>query len=432
MAVIYEKKIRKDLGNKEIINILLYSVIIVMPFIVTNQDKPEYVIGKMIYLYIIGSIILVLLIKEKFIREILKKRNVEMKISLIFLMLILISSIFSVNLETALLGNFFRREGFFMFCVYIILFLSSIKYFEVSKVGLYLILIAANVMSLYGIIQFFGIDQIQDILGIHVNYGQSIGLIGNRNFFSTYLLIFLFISMGLYIFYKEKIYLIFSIPLFGALLCTLTRGGWIGFIVFVFIGLMFILKRKECLNRAIIIFCMFFFVFISIEIMSGGRILQRTEKSNVISEEGEVVGSAGARLNIIKMSFKAFVKRPLLGGGPDTLMEVFKLDFKDDRDSHKEKYGEYVDKAHNEYLEYAASTGIFTLIIYIVLIVYILKGLINNIKDDRSKIMIISLSGYLVQAFFNISVNRVAPLYWIMLGVYVQFIKKDFNVNIHK
>jgi putative inorganic carbon (HCO3(-)) transporter len=43
--------------------------------------------------------------------------------------------------------------------------------------------------------------------------------------------------------------------------------------------------------------------------------------------------------------------------------------------------------------------------------------IINNIRDDKFKVIFIVLFGYVVQANFNISVISVAPLFWIILGI---------------
>ena len=42
----------KDFDNVNILNMLLYSVVIFMPFIVTTIAKPYYVSGKVVYLYL--------------------------------------------------------------------------------------------------------------------------------------------------------------------------------------------------------------------------------------------------------------------------------------------------------------------------------------------------------------------------------------------
>lgn len=427
------KKERKELSVPEIINVLLYSVVVFMPFIFSKGFTPMYTVGKMYYLYAVGSALIILMIKDNFGKFKTFKCRIEIKIAIVFLIFILVSSVFSMEKRIGFFGSYYRREGFFMYCVYITVFIASIKYFTINKVMLKLILFVADFMAIYGISQFFGWDPFLKLIGISLNTTSAIGFIGNRNFLSTYLLIFLFISVGMYIFYKEKIYLFISIPLFTCILCTLTRGGWIGFIVYSLIGLFFILKRKQCLKRAFIVLSIFLVILVVLDGISGKTITGRANKSNIVNASGELVGSAGGRMDILRMSFNAFKNKPLFGSGPDNLIVTFSLDFKDDMENHKNIYNEIPDKAHNEYLEYAASCGIFALIAYLSLIACIIKGLINNINDDRSKIMILVLVGYLVQAFFNISVVMVAPIYWIMIGVFIKFINEDFKeIKINK
>ena len=77
-----------------------------------------------------------------------------------------------------------------------------------------------------------------------------------------------------------------------------------------------------------------------------------------------------------------------------------------------------VDRAHNEYLHIAAVTGIPALICYLLMLFLIT---INNIKfifkDKIQTALLFGVLGYLIQAFFNISVVSVAPIFWILLGL---------------
>lgn len=85
-----------------------------------------------------------------------------------------------------------------------------------------------------------------------------------------------------------------------------------------------------------------------------------------------------------------------------------------------ERYNRVIifDKAHNEYLHIAVTTGVPALMAYLY---FVLNIVIKAIKNVGKNIMIIpllcSVIGYLVQAFFNISVVSVAYVYWIALGM---------------
>ena len=78
------------------------------------------------------------------------------------------------------------------------------------------------------------------------------------------------------------------------------------------------------------------------------------------------------------------------------------------------------DKAHNEYLQILITEGIFGLLFYLLFYaIIVIRGIKNNYKN-REIYLIIPVIGYLVQAFFNISVIEVAPIFYISLGLCVE------------
>lgn len=422
MADNYKEKnfLNKEIPTEKIINLLLYSVILIMPFIVVNVSNPRYVIGKLVFLYIVAVMLLYLTIKVKF-----REFNIYHKISLVFLLTAFIPSILSPQKYTAFIGSFDRGEGFFMYCIYILLFILSSKYLIINRKAIKIIFSVASIMAIYGVFQFYGFDPVQRWMFGEIGLNHSFGFIGHRNFFSTYICIFLFLSTAIYILKGNKIYLMFSNIFFAALLCSLTRGGWLAFLIYSFIGFILIIKRKECLKRGILIFITFIIVFTMLNITTNNKVIDRADKELIISEEGEFKNSAGARINILRISFKAFLDKPLLGDGPDSLKVRLLRDYPEESLEHITKYNEIIDKSHNEFLELAVSNGIFNLISYLALIGLILYRLIKKSRDDNYKILGLTLIGYLLQSFLNISVIMVAPIFWIFLGYCIQKIDNN-------
>lgn len=77
-----------------------------------------------------------------------------------------------------------------------------------------------------------------------------------------------------------------------------------------------------------------------------------------------------------------------------------------------------IDKAHNEYLQYAVTLGIPALIVYFAFVISIIKKHINEIDNNNVKLILyFVVVSYLVQAFFNISTVGIAPLFWFTLGL---------------
>lgn len=74
---------------------------------------------------------------------------------------------------------------------------------------------------------------------------------------------------------------------------------------------------------------------------------------------------------------KTIEKNPLIGSGTDTFRYSIEKYFPEDGQDYIDVYGAIIDKAHNEFLQIAATMGIPALIVYLVFIFLSLK---NNIK----------------------------------------------------
>jgi O-antigen ligase len=89
--------------------------------------------------------------------------------------------------------------------------------------------------------------------------------------------------------------------------------------------------------------------------------------------------------------------------------------------------GVTIDKAHNEYLHIAVVTGIPSLLTYLSILVIIFWRNITQVKRDKTKLIVaFAVFAYLAQAFSNISVIAVAPLFWILLGYFSRKTKEVY------
>ncbi|MGL4773343.1 MAG: O-antigen ligase family protein [Clostridium sp.] len=229
-------------------------------------------------------------------------------------------------------------------------------------------------------------------------------------------MIFLTLSMASYIYVGGILKFIVSNISFAALLATLTRSCWVGFGVMTILGGISILKRKNCIKRALIILGSFLIIFVAINVTSNERVSSRTEslKNEIVNKEER---SGSGRLDIWNMIGKVIKNHPIIGVGPENLNNALREETPNELKKWEEATSTTIDRAHNEYLQIAVNSGIPSLIIYLIMIMLILKNIYLNIKDDRYKIIGLMIIGYLVQAFFNISVVGVAPLFWILLGL---------------
>ena len=137
-------------------------------------------------------------------------------------------------------------------------------------------------------------------------------------------------------------------------------------------------------------------------------------------------GGSG-RLKIWEITGLVIQDHPFLGTGPENLKTVIHAEHKKEINAYYRVKGTSVDKAHNEFLHIAAVTGIPSLIIYITILslIFIQNGK-YIVQSNLKTLLLLTILAYLIQAFFNISVIAVAPIFWITLGLFAQKTKEVY------
>ena len=197
------------------------------------------------------------------------------------------------------------------------------------------------------------------------------------------------------------------------LLISDTLSAAVGlFVVYIYI-LVYIIKNKKFKD----------FIIITLVLLSASILMHSTKKTRLLKDviktknqtveiaKGNIDDNYGSnRIFIWKNTLKAVPENIINGVGIDNFYYAFgkkPLTMK----------GWYFDKAHNEYLQILICEGIFALISYLLFFGWItIKGTINNYKE-KEIYLILPVIGYLVQAFFNISIIEVAPFFYISLGL---------------
>ncbi len=401
---------------KKIINVVLFVVLFLLPLIISPRGiSPEYYnIPKIITLYVCGSTLLVCL----FIKRKELKFDKADKLLLIFMALIIISTIFSVNIKKSILGERNRYEGLLTFICYFLIYYCAKYYFKFDTDFINNSFVVIGITTFLATLQFYNVPIIYDIFGLEIT-GKSFAsaTFGNRNFFGSFVSIILPYTMCLYIFYHKKIYLFMASLSFYSMLISLTRSAWVAFGMFSIIGIIYIikLKNKDFLKHALILFIMFIFVFGIFYFSSSSLSSSSLFKGRLTPQKH--IGSG--RIIIWKTAFKIIESNPIIGSGPDNfLVELYTNHTNYLFNEVYPTLGSLPDKAHNEYLHIAATIGIPGLVVYLLFITITFKKLVEkNLMTNRpSFIIFLCLLSYLVQAFFNISTIGVAPLFYFLLG----------------
>lgn len=412
----------KEMNLDKIKKIILNLAIIVTPFLFWINGRERVYTIKVLFLYFL-CIISTIVLKDK-IKKI--KWTFELTCGVLFLFFILISTMLSEHISMAFYGNAYRNEGFLTFVCYIILMILASSFDWMDKKFIKIYIFSVCLMSFYTIGQYFGSDIIfVDIFNTMKEY-RPMGFMKNQNFNATYLLLALILSTGTYILYNTKKILIPIVIIFIGLLCTITRGCWLTYAFILLCMLVKVFKNKEQRKRVFIVIGICCLCYGGLNIASGGKIATRMHTIGNDLSELDSDNAASGRTMIYREVIRTFPDKILFGTGPDTLNQRIQKYNPEGYERIVEHFNLIVDKAHCEPLEYLATCGIFTLIIYIALVVTICWKLLM-INDRKALILLSLVIGYFVQALFNISTVGVSQIYWIVLGTSIYHIYQNYN-----
>ena len=371
-------------------------------------------------MYIILLIINVIIIISKYFYD--KKKKIKNKIdkldiiAIIIIVFGLISSIFAINKQSAFFGFKGRYEGLFQIMYYFsIFYLSSLVHIKHKKYIIYSLLFCGAVEGIYAIFQ--KTQLIPVYTSINNGHRWANGFITNPNFFGTFMLLCLSYSIGLFIDSKNIKNRIVYFLLISLFMTSLLFGNTLSTIIGLIVVLLYLLIYL-IINKRYIIFLILLIPIVSITIITTkmkytgilGDLI-KTKNQTVEISKGHVEEKYGSnRIFIWKNTIKRVPLFLLHGVGIDNFYYAF------GRRPLSSGYF-YYDKAHNEYLQVLICEGMYALVSYIIFYsILLIRGIKNSFKNKKVY-LILPVIGYLIQAFFNISVIEVAPFVYISLGL---------------
>lgn len=343
----------------------------------------------------------------------------------------IISTIFAVDIKTSIWGEVIRYEGLLALFYYYFLFLNvkNIRNEKYKKKIIKVLIITAVVQFIYSILQVYtNSPMIMHFFKVHM----AIGTEGNPNFYGSYMVMVTLITVVLYTIKGEKKYFWLTIFFFIGLCLANSTGPILGFILaYIFFVLVFFrkIKIKKILLLTIILTGLFFIVDKSViyvhevvfnnKIESNYNVREEILNSTTNIHNGEF---GNGRLRIWLNTIPAIKEYFWIGCGIDNFAKVYP----------QANYLIY-DKAHNIYLQMLVTNGIFALSTYcMICLIIFLKGF--RLKKAFPISLFIAFVGYSIQAFVNISVIDVAPIFFIILGLLCTYVlrKKEVKVVIRQ
>lgn len=420
-----------EIRNSKLDNIAKVTVILalsVIPavFVPLGGTTDHFYLPKVAAMIVLVlSFLAVLAINKIRFKDIVQKDRIN--ISLFIYFILLAASVYAAeNKVFAIIGVPGRWEGLVTITLYMFLFITA-RLYLVPDEGLFkIILVTAIIVSIYGILQTMNFDPFpRDVLRENWS-SRAFSTMGNPNFLGSYIVLIIPTSIYFYIINKNITGLTAYAILFYCLLSTGTRGAWLGTIAsimaFAAIHYMYFRYSKGEFTRYIILLVITILLLALYNFNTEGAFIDRflsiARDANEFLTKGDRADYSGANRGFIwKRVAELIKKRPLAGYGIENLGEAFKKYYTQDM---IELWNEvrYLDKAHNEYLHIAVTSGIPSLLVYLTFISQIiLKGLFR-LKNCKTALLILSsVIGYMTAAFFNISVVSVAYVYWIFLGL---------------
>lgn len=296
----------------------------------------------------------------------------------------------------------------------------------------------AVIASVYGILQYFGIELIWPRV-LNPFGGRCVSTFGNPNFLSPFLILIIPLTFGEYLLSERKdrrfLYLGLTLVFFLALLCTLTRSSWIGLLVGL-VYLFFLLWRyeKDILkkNRNWILFALALFVVFA---YSLPRSRVAGYSPNVIERLAEIkevkkisYGAVFQRFLIWSCAWDMVKERPFLGKGWGTF-ELF-YPFYQGKHLLLEKYRglrTHANNAHNEIMEIVSQMGVVGLGIFLWLWIIFYRWsslLFSNSLEKKEKMLLFTISSgitaFLADNLLNVSLHFAVPAFFFFwfLGVF--------------
>lgn len=395
---------------------------------------------------------LVLLMLLFWIIRAIEIKKIEFKINFItillglFLLGVILSTIFSLDPPLSFWGSAARAEGLKAFIGYILFFFiiaSTLKTErQIQRIFTALIWVSLPI-SIYGILQYFRISLFTmpyQFLFPGEKY-RAFATFGNPVFLAGWLVIVIPITFyrisQLWNYYKsgfkkylKYIYILILISQIAALFLTLTRGAIIAFGLSLFLTFILIAVLKKIRWLWISALAVFILFSISLVSLNTSSNFLHIPKDTVITSRFSNILAEGssfyARLITWKSLFKPIKDHLLLGVGPDAYdsfslskeyfqPEMLKLGISESR----------TDRAHNIILDSLLAFGIFTTIVFFVLLGCIFFCLIKKIFQSSADYpekylflaLFIALFAFFIQGLVSFSETILGSLLFLLIAI---------------
>jgi putative inorganic carbon (hco3(-)) transporter len=395
---------------RQLILICFQFLLLTTPLIWTTTTSELFEFPKMLFVYAMTIIIAGLWLSRMVITQtvIFKKTPLFLPI-LLFLGSQILSTIFSIDIHTSLFGYYSRFNGGLLSLVsYILLYFAAVSNLDRTdaKKIIFAALFAGIISSLYAFPEHFGHSpSCQVIRGtftadcwVQDVQTRIFGTFGQPNWLAAYIITIIFIPL---LKIRSPFHAVSAILLFLTLLFTKSRSGLIGFGIglTVFYGLQYVspkpkkqlaLELTSVLISILVLFLLFgrgvsattdkvFTLFASPTPTPPSAAIETAPANSL---DINITPSSKIRQIVWQGAWELTKKYPLFGSG----VETFAYSYYNVRPVEHNLVTEWdflYNKAHNEFLNYAATTGFVGLGAYLFFLASFVLFALKTIRSDR-------------------------------------------------
>ena len=429
-----------------IITFSFFLLFFLVPLIMTPWNYELFEFNKMLLVYFLTIVIaaswLIQMIAER--RFIFRRTFWDLPL-IIFLLSQVLSFVFSIDRHTSFWGYYSRFNGGLLSTIcYLLLYWAFVSNMDKRKTlySLFYLLCSAALVAAYGIAEHFGIDAHRWVQLVQIRVFSTIG---QPNWLAAWLVALIPLTWGFLLNSKSKLQNLLYYSLFIILLLcflyTKSRSGLLGLTVaFVaFWGLLFWFKRrtaKKILKPFLIITSLL--VIFNLFILTPWQpkflnFKSTTPQNPVAAQEIPTGGTESGEIRKIVWQGALGIWRhhPVLGTGPETFAYSYYW-YRPRAHNDVSECDFLYNKAHNEYLNYMATTGTIGLAAYLFLIA---SYLFWALKKSRKAELLALFSGFLsilATNFFGFSVVSVSLFFFLYPAISFNLIKDKEEQTIKK
>lgn len=404
---------------------LYYTLFFLLPLIFYPKTSEVFEFNKMVIVYIFTTLIVaVWVIKIIKSQKIIFKRTLLDIPLLIFLASQILSTAMSIDPKTSLLGYYSRFDGGLLSTIcFSLLYWAFVTNFNKEKILtlIKITLVGAALVAIYGIMEHFGGSvscvfvngQFNDNCWVQDVKTRVFATLGQPNWLAAMLISLS--PLAWYLAIKQKLksaptflWTLISLLLFVCILFTKSRSGLLALAAadIVFWTALLISNFKKFL---LIFLCLHLLFFASMAIFgtevtpSLSQILTKQKAPTKSVDQGEGGTESGAiRAIVWKGAVNIWQAYPVFGTGVETFGLSY-WQFRPVEHNNTSEWNYLYNKAHNEYLNFLANSGLVGFTSYLIIIIIAVFQILKS-KDQIKIPLFAGFISILITNFFGFSV----------------------------